>query len=124
AQTHRLCRLDERLLVESREGLQRRVRADAAGAGGFGRRGVEGDQRRKRQGAFPERVHATAIAVLTRALRPRQSPIDRVPDARGIGGSTLGPPILRFSSPPAESAMSSTISASTRNRGPRASSRL
>ena len=83
AQTHRLRRLDERLLVESRQRLQRRVRADAAGAGVFGRRGVEGDQRRKRQGAFPERVHATAIAVLTRALRPRQSPIDRVPDARG-----------------------------------------
>src|SRR5262249_39408182 len=42
----------------------------------------------------------------------------------GCGGNTLGPPTFGDSSPLAVRAMSRTISASTRNRGPRASSRL
>ena len=42
----------------------------------------------------------------------------------GAGGKTLGPPTWAFSNPLAASEMSRTISASTRNRGPRASRRL
>src|SRR3989442_1384748 len=40
----------------------------------------------------------------------------------GCGGKTLGPPTFSFSRPADASAMSRTISASTRKRGPRASS--
>jgi hypothetical protein len=42
----------------------------------------------------------------------------------GCGGKTLGPPIFPLSNPEALSAMSRTISASTRMRGPRASKML
>ena len=42
----------------------------------------------------------------------------------GCGGNTLGPSIFGLSRPLAASATSRIISASSRNRGPRASSRL
>ena len=117
---------EKQRLVQCGQRLQRRVRPRAAHAGDVPVRRVEGLQARVGNRAIAERVERAAIAILAflfiPVLRARNWPAeDR---NSGAGGKTLGPPTFSFSNPLAASAMSRTISASTRKRGPRASSRL
>ena len=120
----RLRGLDEDRVVEQRQRLQRRVRDLAPGDAGLAAGAVEGREHRERGRALAERVQPAAVAVLALADLPgerrRTSPRSSRPAA--AAGRRSGRRPWCASRPLARKAGSRITSASSRTRGPRASS--
>ena len=114
-------------LVQRREGLQRRIRPRAAHAGEVAIGGVERLKHRVRHRAIAKRVEGTAVSFGPGRLVPDLGPVAgrRLEQERRRGRADARAADLRrraARSPPGR--CRAPISASTRNRGPRASKRL
>ena len=71
-------------IVQKGQGLERRVRADAADGAVLAARRVERHEARIGRGAAPERIQAAPIAILTGARCPLVAVVRHVPDAVGL----------------------------------------
>ena len=77
-------RLDIRRVVHQVEGLDRGVRPHLAHLAGLARGGVEGEHRRRPQGALPERVQAALVERLSVVVLVSAPVRELLPQARGL----------------------------------------
>ena len=118
-------RLEERLVVQRRQRLERRVGPHAPHRAVLAAGRIERHEARIRRRAADEHVEPAAVPILPVARRSTSRCCTGCPRCRrAAAGRRSARRSSRLSRPLAASAASRTISASIRKRGPRASSRL